>query len=293
MKIIKKIVLKLSRVPFFPVSNEKYLKILFEIRMDEVLNLNNPQTFNEKIQWLKLHDHNLKYHCMVDKYYAKQFIGDIIGKEYIIPTVGIYKKFNDINFDELPQSFVIKCTHDSGSVVLCKNKDDFDVRSARKKINKALHTKYYKISKEWVYETIEPKIIIEPLLNDDDKEDLKDYKILCFNGVPKLIQVDMNRFHGHQRNMYDTNWNLIDMKLRVPNNPSKQVSKPIQLELMLKLASQIAKDIPFLRVDFYVVKDFLYFSEATFYPVSGFGKFYPKKWDKILGSWIDLSQIRK
>lgn len=293
MKILKKAILKLSKIPLFSLSTKRYLEILFEIRMDEKLNLENPQTYNEKIQWLKLYDHNPIYHCMVDKYYFKKMMGKMIGKKYIIPTIGIYNNAKEINFDELPEQFVMKCTHDSGSVILCKNKKTFNQKEAIKKMNKALKNKYYAISKEWVYESLEPKIIIEPLLNADDKEDLKDYKILCFNGEPKIIQVDINRFHGHHRNMYDTDWNLLDMKLRVPNNPSKQIPKPSQLDLMLKLAAKIAEDIPFLRVDFYVVGDALYFSEATFYPVSGFGKFYPKKWDKILGGWIDLNQIKK
>ena len=180
-KVLKKIVCILP--------DKIYLKLMFRIKMHRKLNLKNPQTFNEKLQWLKLYDRNYDYIKMVDKYEAKKYVADIIGSEYIIPTFGLYDKFEDINFDELPNQFVIKCTHDSGGIVICRNKESFDINAAKKKIEGSLHENYYSYGREWPYKNVKPRIIIEQYMEDNRNQSLIDYKFFCFDGEPEIMYV--------------------------------------------------------------------------------------------------------
>ena len=181
------ILIYLERIKIIKLNDEWYLKILFKRKMKKNLNLKEPLTFNEKLQWLKLYDRNAEYIKMVDKYDAKKYVSDIIGSEYIIPTLGIYSKFEEINFAELPERFVIKCTHDSGGVIICKDKENFDTESARKKINKLLKKNFFYAGREWPYKEIQPRIIVEKYMSDNINDDLIDYKFLCFNGKVKYI----------------------------------------------------------------------------------------------------------
>ena len=289
MKRIIRILLALSRRRLIILSDKKYIKLKFKLLCNKKLNLKDPQSFNEKIQWLKLYDRNPKYTKMVDKYEAKKYVSSMIGEEYIIPTLAVYKKFDEIEWDKLPDKFVIKCTHDSGGLVICNDKRKIDKEKAKKKINKSLKKNYYYYSKEWPYKNVKPRIIIEKYLKDDKEEDLKDYKFMCFGGKVKCSFVCLNRNSekGLHINFYDLDWNKMPFKRHYPNS-NTVVPKPINYELMIKLAEKLAKDIPFVRVDFYEVNGNVYFGELTFYPGSGMEEFEPEEYDKILGDMLML-----
>lgn len=268
------------------LPDKSFLRLFYKIFVGQSLDLDNPKTFNEKLQWLKLNDHNPRYVKMVDKIDAKKYVADIIGEEYIVPTLAEYDSFDDIDFDSLPNQFVIKCTHDSGGVVICSDKSTFDIASARAKINKALKRNFYYHSREWVYRDIKPRILVEEYIG----EDLDDYKLMCFNGEVKCSFVCLERYSdtGLKVDFYDRDWQKMPFARYYPN--SKHLTpKPRNYDRMLELSETLSRDIPFVRVDFYEVEDRLYFGEMTFYPGSGFEPFYPKKWDRALGDWIELN----
>lgn len=254
------------------------------------LNLDNPLTYNEKLQWLKLHNRKPEYTKMVDKAEAKKYAANIIGKEYIIPTLGVFNSFDEINFNQLPDQFVIKCTHDSGGVVVCKDKSKLDIRKAREKIEYGLGKTNYWGTREWPYKNVEPRIIIEQYLEDESGYELKDYKVHCFNGEPKFILVASGRHQNDIRfNFYDLNWNLMPFEKshkRIDSNIT--IAKPDNLDEMLNLAKSLSTNIPHLRVDFYIVRNKIYFGELTFFPASGLGKFNPEEWDKKIGQLLHL-----
>lgn len=289
-----KIIMKFLNLPiFYKMDDEKFLKIKYFLIFRKKLNLDDPETFNEKLQWLKLYNRKPEYTKMVDKYEVKKYIADLIGNEYLIPTLGIYDSFDDIDFKKLPNKFVIKCTHDSGSILICKDKSVIDINKAKKQFNKTMKRNFYYFGREWAYKNVKPRIIIEKYMEDESLSELKDYKVFNFNGQSKLIQVDFNRFSGHKRNMYNTKWEKLDMNLIYKINKDIQIEKPQHLEQILKLSSKLSKGSPFMRTDFYVIKDKIYFGEITFYPESGFGKFIPEKYDKTLGDLIELPKKEK
>lgn len=284
-----KLIFKLANRNIIKMEDDKYITLKYFYKIGKKLDFNNINTFNEKLQWLKLYDRNPKYTRMVDKYEAKEYVGEIIGKEHIIPTVGIYNNFNEIKWENIPNEFVIKCTHDSGGLVICKEKKEFNIRDARKKINKSLKQNYYYQGREWPYKNIKPRIIIEEYIKDTKSKDLKDYKIFCFNGKPQLILVCSNR-NGAFKNtdFYDIDWNLMPFTRQNHTNNPKGIEKPKKLEEMLNIAEKLSKDIPFVRVDLYEVNGKIYFGELTFYPSSGFEGFNPVEYDKILGDMLEL-----
>ena len=272
------------------MSDELYLKIWYRQRIGRKLDLKEPKGFNEKIQWLKLYDRNPDYIKMVDKYEAKKYVSSIIGEQYIISTLGIYDKFEDINFEELPNKFVIKCTHDSGGVVICKDKNALDFNKAKKKINKCLKKNYFYEGREWPYKNVKPRIIIEEYMENQDKSELQDYKIMCFNGKAKCSFVCSERnTNGLKVDFFDLDWNKMPFERHYPNS-DKKIKKPQNYDLMIKLAEKLSKNIPFVRVDFYEINGKVYFGELTFYPGSGMEEFTPEKWDFELGSWLTLQK---
>lgn len=275
------------------VSDELYLSLLYKASLGKSLDLTNPLSFNEKIQWLKLYDRKKEYTRMVDKYEAKEYVSDVIGVDYTVQTLGVWSKFDEIDFNELPERFVLKCTHDSGSALVVKNKESFDIEMARRKITKRMKRNFYYWGGEWPYKNVKPRIIAEEYLVDESGTELKDYKIFNFNGEPRLIQVDFNRFVNHKRNIYDTDWNYINMELQYQSDPTFMIPRPKSLQKMLGLARLLSKDIPFVRTDFYCVEDKVYFGEMTFYPEAGFGRFEPREWDYILGDWLRIDQLEK
>ncbi len=284
MQVLKNLIIKLLR--FIP--DKIYLELIFYHIFWYRLNLKEPKTFNEKLQRLKLYNRNPDYTKMVDKCEAKKYVAGIIWEKYIIPTLWVYNTFDEIDFDNLPRQFVIKCTHDSWWVVICQNKEDLDIKEARNKIEKSLKNNYYSYTREWVYKNIKPRIIVEKYMVDESWVELKDYKVFCFNGEPKIIQVDFDRFKGHKRNIYDLNWEILPFEILYPSDKNHKINKPKCLEEMVYLAKKLSKNIPHVRVDFYIIKDKIYFWEMTFYHGWWFEDFRPKEWDYKFWEWIKL-----
>lgn len=281
---------------FFPdnITFDKiYLKLMYKLKMKEKINFDNPQTFNEKLQWLKIYDRNPKYTNMVDKVETKKIVENIIGKEYIIPSVAVYDNPKEIKWDELPKQFVIKCCHDSGGLAIVKNKELANKKAILKKIKKYYKRNYFYNLREWPYKNIKPKILIEKYMQDGNTNQLNDYKLMCFNGKVKCSFVCSNRNskEGLCVNFYDRDWNPMPFERHYPKNKI-EFSKPKQYANMVNLAEKLAKDIPFVRVDFYIINDKVYFGEMTFFPGSGMEEFNPVKWDYILGSWININEVK-
>ena len=279
------------------MSDEMYLRRKYAAVMDRELNLTSPQTFNEKLQWLKLYDRKPIYTTMVDKYAVKQYVAERIGEEYIIPTIGVWDQFDGIDFDALPNQFVLKCTHDSGGLVICRDKNSFDKQTAKKKIERSLKKNYYWSGREWPYKNVPRKIIAEQYMEDDVQNHLlKDYKIFCFSGEPRII---MTVTGGHndetkiQRRMYDTEWNLLPIGLHGHAAVKIPEIKPVKLKEMLELAKILSKGIPHVRTDFYFINNQIYFGELTFFHMSGFAKMEPPEWERTFGGWITLPEKRK
>ena len=271
------------------ISDEKFLKIRFKRCLNKELDLENPKTFNEKLQWLKLYDRNPKYTEMVDKYSVKEYITKLIGKEYVIPTLGIYNTFEEIDFEKLPNQFVLKCTHDSGSTIICRDKSEFDYKAAKKKIGKALKRNFFYSGREWPYKNIKPRIIVEKYMESKDGKGLLDYKFMCFNGKVKcsFVCLDRNNKNGLKVDFYDLEWNKLPFERHYPNSKII-VPKPKNYNLMLKLAEELSREIPFVRVDFYEIDEKIYFGELTFYPGSGYEEFTPEKYDEVIGDMLVL-----
>ncbi len=272
------------------MPDDKYLGLLYKITFHKKINWNNPQSFNEKLQWLKLNDRKNIYTTMVDKYEAKKYVAKAIGEKYIIPTIGIYNDFNEIDFDKLPNQFVMKCTHDSGNVIVCKDKSQFDISFARKKINKSLKRDYYLINREWPYKNVEPRIIIEKYMENNNGINLIDYKFYCFNGKPEYLYVSegLTNHSTAKIDFFDMNFKKAPFGRGDFAHYDSVPNKPKNFEKMKELSKKLAVDMKFLRVDFYEINGQIYFSELTFTPCGGFMKFVPEEWDKKLGELINL-----
>lgn len=274
-----------GKLKFIP--DNIFLKLMYYDRLGKKLNLREPKTFNEKLQWLKLNDRKNKYTMMVDKYEVRKYIAETIGEEYLIPLLGVYNKFEDIDFDKLPNQFVLKCTHDSGGLIICKDKSKLDKEEARKKINKSLKKNFYYHGREWPYKDIKPKIICEKYMVDESGTELKDYKFFCFNGVPKALFVATDRGVDTRFDFFDMEFNHLPF-MQHYKNATKQIEKPKGFIKMINLAKALSKDIAHVRIDFYDINGKIYFGEITFYHFSGFEKFEPEKYDQIFGEWIKL-----
>ena len=274
------------------IPDKIYLHLMYYILTNKKLNLDNPKTFNEKLQWLKLHNRKPEYTKMVDKYEVKNYITNILGKEYIIPTLGVYEKWEDINLDILPNQFVIKCTHDSGGIAIVRDKNSFDFNKAKKKIKRSLKNNYYWNCREWPYKNVKPRIIIEKYMEDKFYHELIDYKIYAFDGKCDYVMACFDRFKDNVKFIYfDRNWN---MKKTFSNDGMKygdniNLKRPNNLDLMFKYAEKLSKNIPFVRVDFYEVNGKLYFGEFTFFPSGGFDKNRTKQISKYLDESLDIS----
>ena len=277
------------------IPDKTFLKIKFRIKMGRKLDLKNPQTFNEKLQWLKLYDRNPLYTTLVDKQEVKKYISEKIGSEYVIPTLGVWDKPEDIDFDSLPNQFVMKCTHDSGGLVICKDKSKLDVEQVKKKMAKTLKLKYYYMHREWPYKNVKPKIFAEKYMEqkqEDGQECLTDYKFFCFDGKVKVMYIANEKANPPSTDYFDVNFNHIDLITR-DKNALIPPPKPEQFEKMVELAETLSKGIPCVRVDFYYVNKQIYFGEFTFYHNAGFCSLKPYKWETTLGSWIKLPEKKK
>ena len=265
-----------------------FLKVVYRHVTGEKLHIHNPRNFNEKIQWLKLYDRDPEYTKLVDKYEVKDYIRKTIGDEYVIPTLAVYNKAEEIDFDALPIQFVLKCTHDSGGVVICNDKSKLDKQNAIKLLGDGLKKNFYYQNREWPYKNVIPRIIAEQYMVDESGEELKDYKFFCFYGEPKIIQVDYDRFVDHKRNLYDIEWNRLPFTLQFPTNWNYEIAKPQSLGEMIEVARKLSKGIPHVRVDLYHINGKVYFGEMTFYHGSGYEKFTPGDWNNTLGEWIKI-----
>lgn len=274
------------------LSDEKYLKLKYWACIGKRLDLNNPKTFNEKLQWLKLYDRSELYTKLVDKYDVREYIKSKIGEEYLVPLYGVWNSFEEIDFDELPDQFVLKCTHDSGGVVICKNKKFFNRKNAKDKLKKHLSHNFYYLGREWPYKNIKPRIIAEPYLEDKKYGELRDYKFYMFNGELALSFVCSDRANSVKYTFFDKNKKFLDIKqCDCPNDPT--VELPQEYELMVDLARKLSKDFIHVRVDFYEINNKVFFGELTFYDASGFGYFEPEEWDKKIGDMLKLPKLEK
>lgn len=272
------------------LPDDIYLKLLYRCFYNKKLNLRNPQTFNEKLQWLKLYDRNPMYTKLVDKYEVKKYVSSLIGEDYIIKTLGVWDSFNDIDFKKLPDKFVIKCTHDSGGVVVVKDKNKMDINAVKLKLEKCLKKNFFYMGREWPYKNVTPRIIVEELIEDNTHKELKDYKLMCFNGKVECSFVCSDRFSGDLRvTFFDREWRKMPFERHYPK-ADYNIDKPVKYEEMIKIAEILSHNIPFVRMDFYEVEGKIYFGEFTFYPGSGFEEFTPEEWDYKLGNLIKLPE---
>lgn len=274
------------------LTDKQYVSLKFRANMGYWLDWNHPVTYNEKLQWLKINYHNPLWTKLVDKYEVKEYVSSLIGEQYIIPTLGIWNSFDEIDFNSLPNQFVLKCTHDSGGLAICRNKSTFNIEKARKKIEKSLATNYYWREREWPYKNVKPRIIAEKYMEDSKTGELRDYKFFCFDGQVKYL------FIASERNVkgtevkfdfYDENFNHLDLKQKHPMS-SKVLEKPATFEEMKHLASLLSKGLPEARCDFYEVNGKIYFGEITFFHHGGMVPFHPSSWDKEFGSWIIIPE---
>ena len=271
------------------MPDEEYLKRWYSGKMQRELNLNPPTTFNEKLQWLKLHDHNPVYTIMADKYEVKKYVADRIGEDFVVPNYGVWDSFDQIDFDSLPRQFVLKCTHDSGGIAICKDKSIFDYNAAKESLEKSLKRNYYYQGRQWCYKDIKPRILAEQFLEDGKTGELRDYKFFCFDGVVKAMFIATNRQSKEPTafDFFDADFNHLDIKQGHPNAPVVP-QKPDNYEKMKKLAEELSQNMIHVRVDFYEVNGKIYFGEFTFYHFDGAVPFIPEKWDRIFGDWMQL-----
>lgn len=277
------------------MPDEEYLKKLYKATMGKELDLDRPKTMNEKLQWLKLHDHNPLYHTLVDKCEAKAFVGDRIGYEHVIPTLGVWDSFDDIDFEKLPDQFVLKCTHDSHCNVICKDKAALNREEAKKTITEGLRRNYYLKYREWAYKGVKPRVIAEQYL-EDETGFLADYKFYCFNGAVDCVLTCFDRMTGNTKFFFfDRNWKLKRYNKQGKDAPEGFTKpKPAGIDEMFSLSEVLAKasGAPFVRVDFYNVYGTIYFGELTLYPSGGFDRGRLPETDRLFGDMIDLNTIR-
>lgn len=272
------------------LNDKNYLKLIYWSKFGERLDFENVITFNQKIQWLKLHNDKPVYSTMVDKYEAKIYVAEKIGDEYIIPTLGVWNNFDEIDFNKLPEKFVLKCTHDSGGLVVCKDKNTFDLKDAKKRINRSLKNNYYWAGRELPYKNVRPRIIAEQYMEDKVDNELRDYKFFTFNGKAEVMYIASDRCKSKDDtkfDFYNMNFEHLPFINGHPNNPTRP-HKPRNFELMKSLAETLGEGFPYLRIDFYEVNGEVYFGELTFSHWSGFISFEPNEWDKKLGDLIKL-----
>ena len=273
-----------------PCPDKLFLHWMYWVFTGQKLNLKNPVTFQDKLNWLKLYNRNPLYTKLVDKYAVREWVAEKIGEEYLVPLYGVYDKFDDIDFSKFPDKFVLKCTHDSGSVCIVKDKSKMDLEAIREKIEKGLATKQFYLSREWPYKNVKPRIICEEYLEDAIIDDAPDYKFFCFNGVPQIITYNYGRFtkNGLMIDIYDKNLNLLNVSIKGYQNSGLFTQKPEKFEKMIDLSKRLSTKMPFVRVDFMYVNKHIYFTEMTFFPSGARKPFLPYEFNLKLGQMIIL-----
>lgn len=278
------------------IPDSLYLKMVYRIKMGKKLNLRHPKSFNEKIQWLKLYDRNPFYTSLVDKIEVKKIVADTIGEKYVLPTLGVWERFDDIDFDALPNQFVLKTNHGGGStgVVICKDKNEFDIEKARVKLEHSLRTDAYTSLREWPYKNVKRRIFAEPFVVDEATGELRDYKFFCFGGVPKALFVATDRQKNGEEvkfDFFDIEYNHLPIK-QGHQNAQFTPEKPSCFDEMKKIAARLSEGIPQVRVDLYEANGNVIFGEMTFSHFGGVVPFQPDSWDNTFGSWINLPETK-
>jgi hypothetical protein len=273
------------------LPDKPYLKLVYWGETSKKLNLDAPVTYNEKLQWLKLYDRKPEYIKYADKYAVRSYIRETIGEQYLIPLLGVYESVEEIDWDSLPNQFVLKCTHGSGCNIICTDKDKLKIEVSKIKLNKWMKRNWYWFGREWPYKNIKPRIICETFISETDNTP-DDYKVLCFNGKAKLIGVHIDRYGNHKFDNYDRQWEKTTIARMVQDGPIPNFvyEKPKQFEKMIQLSELLASNMSHVRIDWFIVRDKLYFGEITLYEASGFDHFDNKEDDYLLGSWIDLKE---
>lgn len=300
-KVIKSpkmiLVFFVKRLSWLIKSDKLYLSLRWYAQTGTVINWSHPERFTEKLQWLKIYNRNPLYTTLVDKIEAKKYVASIIGEQYIIPTISIWDRAEDIDFGKLPSKFVLKCNHDSGTgMCVCRDKTKIDTKAVRDGLSKGLKSNYFIVSREWPYKNVKRQVFAEVLMEQTGYKDLIDYKWYCFGGKVHYCQVIQNRSSNETIDFFDTEWNhlnfigLIGLSSRV-SHAEIRPNKPINLHEMIEIATKLSKDLPFSRIDLYEINKRVYFGEITFFPLSGFGAFDPDEIDFELGKLVRLENI--
>lgn len=272
------------------LPDKLYLTLQYLLYEGRLINWSKPRTFTEKIQWLKLNNRTELLHILVDKYEVKNYVASQIGKEYIIPTLGLWCNADEIDFSSLPDRFVLKCTHSSHASVVCKDKALLDIKAAKEFLNRCLLTSPYEKYREWAYKDVAPRILAERYIENYGQSDLIDYKFYCFGGQAKFCQVIMNRTERESIDFFNRDWEkqeFIGLNVSAVH-AEDEISRPDNYDLMLCIADKLSNGFPFVRVDLYEVGNKVYFGEMTFYPGAGLGNFRPSKWNRILGDYLHI-----
>ena len=277
------------------LPDKLYLSILYKTKFGKKLDWQNPKTFNEKLQWLKVYDRRPEYTIYVDKYKVREYISKTIGEEYLIPLLGVWGNPDEIDFDKLPNQFVLKCNHDSAGLCICKNKSTFNIETAKQKLRNSLRRDYSIESREWPYKNVPRKIIAEKYMEDFEQKELRDYKFFCFDGNLKAMFIATDRFNNKEEtkfDFFDMDFNHLNLKHGHPN-ANIPPQKPKNFELMKELAKKLSNGIPQIRIDFYEINGKVFFGEMTLFHHTGLVPFVPYKWDYIFlnGGWIGESKL--
>lgn len=277
------------------MPDEMFIKLLYRFHEGKKINLDNPTLLNEKLQWLKLYDHNPKYTMMVDKYKVKEYVRELIGEEYIIPTLGVWDNAKKIEFGKLPNQFVLKTNHDSHSLVICKNKEDFDYKSAIKKLNKSLKRNGFWYGREWPYKNVEPLVLAEQFIQNRDGSSLVDYKFYCYGGKPIYFMCSYGEAeHNAKNHKFDMNLKSIDhLFKKKPAIDEKDVTIPDNIDQMISIVEKLCKGYQHIRIDLYNVDGHIYFGEMTFYSSAGLINIYSQDYSNYLASLIDIHAVEK
>ena len=275
------------------IPDKAFLSMYYRWDFDRPLNWKNPTKYSEKLQWLKLYDRQPIYSLLVDKYDVKAHVAEIIGEAYLIPTLGVWDRWEDVDFGSLPEQFVLKCTSDSGSAVIVKDRAGFDPSVCPSSLARSMRTNFYWDSREWPYRSLRPRLIAEPYITDSRSGELIDYKFFCFDGCCKAMFVATGRQSGDVRfDFYDREFNHLDMEDK-HLNAAVPPAKPENYGRMVEIAERLSEGFPHVRIDLYNVAGKIYFGEYTFYHWSGFDHFKPASWDDTFGSWLDLGKVRR
>ena len=273
------------------MPDKEYLKRFFYAKFGYEIDFDNPKTFSEKLQWLKLNNRQTEYTMMADKFQVREYIASLLGEKYLIPLIGVWSNPDEIPFDDLPNQFVLKCNHNSGrGMCICRDKGALDIAKVKKGLAKGLRQDYFLWGREWPYKNIERKIIAEKFISEGDGQGLKDYKFFCFDGYVDCVMVCIDRHLGDTKfYFFDKDWGLLRYNLRGINAPEGfSLPKPKNLELMFEIAHKLSRGLPFARIDLYEVNGQVYFGEITFFPDSGFDKNLLPEVDRYFGELIAL-----